>query len=120
MGRDVTENKATEQKLVDHADQLQQINTILEEKQEEIQQQAEELSAQAEHLRLVNQELEKLSVAVRETDNVVIILDAQGNFEWVNNSFTKVYGYTLEQFIRERGKNILEGSHHRSLKLAGC
>ena len=107
MGRDVTENKATEQKLVDHADQLQQINTILEEKQEEIQQQAEELSAQAEHLRLVNQELEKLSVAVRETDNVVIILDAQGNFEWVNNSFTKVYGYTLEQFIRERGKNIL-------------
>lgn len=116
MGRDVTENKATEQKLVDHADQLQQINTILEEKQEEIQQQAEELSAQAEHLRLVNQELEKLSVAVRETDNVVIILDAQGNFEWVNNSFTKVYGYTLEQFIRERGKNILEGSHHPGIE----
>jgi PAS domain S-box-containing protein len=122
IARDITEKKAAEEKLVDHANQLQQINTILEEKQEEIQQQAEELSAQADHLRLVNQELEKLSAAVRETDNVVIILDAHGNFEWVNESFTRVYGYSLEEFIKERGKNILEGSHHQGIKeiLARC
>ncbi len=108
--------------MLDHTDELQQINALLEEKQEEIQQQAEELSAQADNLRMANQELEKLSVAVSETDNVVIILDAEGNFEWVNNSFTRVYGYTLDQFVQERGKNMLEGSHHPEIKeiLAKC
>ncbi len=122
IGRDITDKRRAEEKLLDDADQLQQINALLEEKQEEVQQQAEELSAQADNLRLINQELEKLSAAVSETDNVVIILDEDGNFEWVNNSFTMVYGYTLDQFIQERGKNMLEGSHHPEIKdiLAKC
>jgi len=122
MGRDISDKRKAEEKLLDHADELQQINALLEEKQEEIQQQSEELSAQADNLRMANQELEKLSVAVSETDNVVIILDEDGNFEWVNNSFTRVYGYTLDQFIQERGKNMLEGSHNSEIKdiLAKC
>ena len=122
MGRDISDKRKAKEKLLDHADELQQINALLEEKQEEIQQQAEELSAQADNLRMANQELEKLSVAVSETDNVVIILDADGNFEWVNNSFTRVYGYTLDQYIEERGKNMLEGSHNPKIKeiLATC
>jgi PAS domain S-box-containing protein len=73
IGRDITDKIKAEEKLLDHSEQLQQINAILEEKQEEIQQQTEELSAQTDNLRLANQELEKLSVAVSETDNVVII-----------------------------------------------
>ncbi len=122
IGRDITDKIKAEDILLDHSDQLQQINALLEEKQEEVQQQAEELSAQADNLRLINQELEKLSAAVSETDNVVIILDEDGNFEWVNNSFTRVYGYTLDQFIQERGKNMLEGSHNPEIKdiLAKC
>jgi len=122
IGRDITDKIKAEDILVDHSDQLQQINALLEEKQEEIQQQSEELSTQADNLRMANQELEKLSVAVSETDNVVIILDAKGNFEWANNSFTRVYGYTLEQFIEERGKSILDGSHHPNIEdiLAKC
>lgn len=122
MGRDITKKRKAEEKQLDHSDQLKQINVLLEEKQEEIQQQSEELAAQTENLRVANQELEKLSVAVSETDNVVIILDAEGNLEWVNNSFTRVYGYTLDQFMEARGKNILEGSHHPEIKdiLARC
>ena len=122
IGRDITDKIKAEDILLDHSDQLRQINVLLEGKQEEIQQQSEELSAQADNLRMANQELEKLSVAVSETDNVVIILDAQGNFEWANKSFTKVYGYTLEQFIEERGKSMLEGSHHPDIEdiLAKC
>jgi len=99
-----------EAKLIEHAEKLEHANTLLEEKQEEILQQAEELAAQTENLIKANQELEKLSVVARETDNVVIILDAEGNFEYVNNSFTKVYGYTLEQFVQSKGKNILQAS----------
>lgn len=116
IGRDITDKRKSEEKLTYHSEELQQINALLEEKQEEVQQQSEELVAQAYHLRMANQELEKLSVAVSETDNVVIILDAEGNFEWVNNSFTSVYGYTLAQFIEERGRNILEASHHPNIE----
>ncbi len=122
IGRDITDKRKAEDKQLVHSEQLQHINVLLKEKQEEIQQQSEELAAQTENLRVANQELEKLSVAVSETDNVVIILDAEGNLEWVNNSFKRVYGYTLDQFTEERGNNILEGSHHPDIVniLARC
>ena len=110
IGRDITTRKQAETKLLEHTEELQHVNALLEEKQEEVQHQAEELAAQAENLQMVNLELEKLTVAVSETDNVVLILDAEGNFEWVNKSFTRVYGLTLEQYIRKHGRNLLEGS----------
>jgi len=110
IGRDITERKKVEAKLVEHAEKLQQANTLLEEKQEEIFQQSEELAAQAESLNQANHEMEKLSIVARQTDNVVIILDSEGNFEWVNDSFTKIHGATLEEFVKEKGRNILESS----------
>ncbi len=112
IGRDITDRKKAEVNLIKHAEQVQQVNTLLEEKQEMIQQQAEELTAQADNLSIANLEMQKLSVVASETDNVVIILDADSNFEWVNKSFTHVYGATLKEFIQERGKNILEGSYN--------
>ncbi|MBL7113439.1 MAG: PAS domain-containing protein, partial [Bacteroidales bacterium] len=110
IGRDITARKKVEEKLVEHAEELQQANTLLEEKQEEIYQQSEELVVQAESLSLANLELEKLSIVARETDNVVIILDNEGNFEWVNSSFTKVYGASLEEFVKQKGRNLIESS----------
>jgi len=116
IGRDITARKMAEEKLLEHAEELEHANALLEERQEEILQQSEELSAQAESLIQANRELEKLSIVARETDNAVIILDAEGNFEWVNQSFTKVYGYTLEQFVQTRGKNILQVSFNPYIK----
>ena len=92
------------------------MNKLLEERQDEIQQQAEELLVQTENLTVANREYEKLSVAVSETDNVVIILDMDGNFEWVNKSFTRIYGLTMDQWIKERGNNILSGSFNPNIK----
>jgi PAS domain S-box-containing protein len=54
-----------------------------------------------------NKELEKLSIVARETDNAVLIMDAEGNFEWLNEGFTRVYGYTLDQLIKEKGLNAV-------------
>ncbi len=116
IGRDITIRKNAEMKMVEHSERLQEVNTLLEEKQEEIQQQAEELAAQTKHLQRTNLELEKLTVALRETDNVALILDAKGNFEWVNKSFQRVYGQTLEEFMRDHGKNILEGSRNPHIR----
>lgn len=122
MGRDITALKKAEEQIIEHAKELENANTLLEERQEEIRQQAEELTAQTENLINANQELEKLSIVARETDNVVIILDAEGNFEYVNNSFTKVYGYTLEQFVQSKGKNILQASFNPFIRdiMAKC
>ena len=49
--------------------------------------------------------MEKLSIVARDTGNAVLIMDGEGNFEWVNEGFTRVYGYTLDQLIEEKGPN---------------
>ncbi|MGE5342251.1 MAG: response regulator [Candidatus Omnitrophota bacterium] len=55
-------------------------------------------------------EMEKLSIAASKTDNTVIITDADGNIDWVNEGFTRMYGMNLDEFIAARGRNILEAS----------
>jgi PAS domain S-box-containing protein len=115
IGRDITHHIRAETRLVERSENLENVNKLLEEKQEEITHQSEELLSQAENLMHANQDLEKLTIAVSETDNVVIIMDAEGNLEWVNKSFTRIYGLSLEEWIRERGKNILKGSFNPNI-----
>jgi len=61
-------------------------------------------------------ELKKLSIVARETDNAVLITDAEGNFEWVNEGFTRMYEVTFEQLIKERGKSIIDSSSNPHIK----
>ncbi len=82
------------------------INSKLNIKNTEIKQQNEEIQSQAFQLELNNIELEKLSIVARETDNAILILDAKGNFEWVNLAFTKIFGFTYEELIK-KDKNII-------------
>ena len=81
----------------------------------EINQQKEELLTQSEELMVVteelerkNVELEKLSIVASKTDNAIVIMDGQGNFEWVNEGFTYMYGLTFDEFLAKRGRNIFE------------
>lgn len=55
-------------------------------------------------------ELETLSIVAKETNNAIMLMDASGNVTWINDCFTKLYGYTYEQFIASRGSNILSTS----------
>lgn len=75
-----------------------------------VEQQKEELRAQTEHLERANHELEKLSLVASKTDNAVLIADKVGRWEWINEGFTKMYGYSLHEFIQERGETILTSS----------
>jgi PAS domain S-box-containing protein len=75
-----------------------------------VEQQKEELRAQTDHLERANKELEKLSLVASKTDNAVLIADKDGKWEWANSGFEKMYGYTLSEFIEERGNNILNSS----------
>lgn len=81
----------------------------------QVLQQKEEIMVQAEQLAQTNQELEKYSIAASQTDNAILIMDQDGNFEWVNNGFTKLYGYTFQEFLEEKGSNILNVSSNVAL-----
>ncbi len=87
---------------------IRRLNEALREKNDQIERQKSELELQARQLEEFNKELEKLSLVAARTDNSVIIMDKDGNFEWVNPGFTRLYGYTLQLLINEVGKNIRE------------
>lgn len=59
-----------------------------------------------------NYELEKLSKVAQKTDNAVIIMNKNGEAEWVNEAFTKMYGYTIDELYSELGGNLMELSSH--------
>ncbi|MDA3890432.1 MAG: YfiR/HmsC family protein [Salinivirgaceae bacterium] len=82
---------------------------------EEIIAQREEIVSARDRLELVNLELEKLSVVASKTNNAVIITDAEGNIEWVNNGFTKLFGYKHEEMTHKFGSNLVSASSHSKI-----
>ncbi len=58
-------------------------------------------------------ELNKLSLIVKETDNSVLIISPEGDIEWANEGFTRMYGLTLEDFINRYGSNIYDVSFNK-------
>jgi PAS domain S-box-containing protein len=70
-----------------------------------VEQQKEELMQQSSQLELTNLELDKLSLVARQTDNAVVIMDAKGNYEWINEGFTRMYGYEFDELLNETARN---------------
>ncbi len=66
-----------------------------------IVQQSEELNVQKEELNEKNIELQKLSIIASETQNAILIADENYEVEWVNEAFTNIYGYTLEEYQKK-------------------
>ena len=56
----------------------------------------------------INIELEKLSIVASETDNAVTIANADGKIEWVNAGFTRMLGYSLEEYKNLKGEEIIK------------
>ncbi|MFM2229933.1 MAG: hypothetical protein RL607_1191 [Bacteroidota bacterium] len=53
-------------------------------------------------------ELTKLSLIARNTNNNVVIANAYGEVEWVNDSFIKTTGYELEEIRGKKPKDFLK------------
>ncbi len=53
----------------------------------------------------------KLSQVASRTDNLVIITDADGVIEWVNQSFETVTGYTMSEVRGRRPGDFLQGAN---------
>jgi PAS domain S-box-containing protein len=93
-------------KIIEAEEEIKQQN-------EEIKQQNEEIKTQRDQLEDINKELEKLSIVARETDNSVIIANKEGNIEWVNEGFSKLWGFSLEEFKKLKGSNILDHKNNK-------
>lgn len=78
-------------------------NKILDSQNNEIEQSNKTIEEQTELLRASNIELEKLSVVARETDTAILIMSADGRYEWVNEAYSKFFGITNEQLDAEEG-----------------
>ncbi len=57
----------------------------------------------------VEQELQKLSLVASKTDNGVAITDADGFIEWINDSFTRITGYSTDEVKGVRQEDLLRG-----------
>jgi PAS domain S-box-containing protein len=66
--------------------------------------------------RYSQKEMERLSIVAQQTDNAIMIMDAEGNIEWINDGFTRMYEYTFEEFIKRRGNNIMRTSFNPAIK----
>lgn len=80
---------------------------MLAKQNKEIIQKNEEIESQSEYLSNLNKELEKLSIVASKTDNAVLILDSKTNVQWVNDGFTRMYGYTLEEIADNKTRNLI-------------
>lgn len=79
----------------------------LKQKNIELEQQKEEILTQAEELNIANQQLEKFSTIIRETDNAVILMDRDGNFVWINPAYTRIFGYNIDELVNNISPNII-------------
>ncbi len=57
----------------------------------------------------IEEQLRKLSQAVKQSPSVVVITDTQGKIEYVNPKFTEITGYTFEEAIGENPSILKSG-----------
>lgn len=60
-------------------------------------------------LRAGEAEARKLSMVASRTSNGVVLTDAQGRIEWVNEGFTRITGYTLDEVRGHKPGSFLQG-----------
>ena len=60
-------------------------------------------------LRAASREAERLAEIARRTSNAVIITDADGVIEWVNEGFTRISGYSLVESKGRKPGSFLQG-----------
>jgi len=88
---------------------------------EDLKRLAERLSARGEALKQANlqqavqaEDLRKLALIAAHTDNAVVIADANQKIEWVNEAFTRMTGYSLEEVQGKKPGSFLRGSESDS------
>lgn len=92
---------------------LQKEKMVLEQKVEE---RTAEITKQTKIIEEKNKSLEQLSLVASKTDNVVLIMDAKGEIEYVNESFTRLNKLNLEQLRAATGGSIFDSSNNPRIR----
>ena len=92
---------------------LQKENLLLEQR---VNERTFEIEKQSKIIEDKNVALEQLSLVASRTDNVVLILDAEGRLEYVNESFVRLNRITLEELKIKAGETIFEISNNPDIK----
>lgn len=74
-----------------------------------IKQQKQALENSTKELQNSQTRLQLLSTIAEKTINGVVITDRQGYIEWVNDSFTHITGFVLEEVIGKKPGQVLQG-----------
>ena len=100
---DITERKETEKFLSDYRNNLEKLVTERSEEliiaNKQLYDKNHEISLQRDLLQKNNLELLKLSLVAEKTTNAISIYNANFKIEWINTSYTKLYGHTLDYLI---------------------
>jgi PAS domain S-box-containing protein len=75
-----------------------------------------ELKKAFEEIEEKNKALFRLSLVASETNNVVLILDEKGNLQWINETFTRYYGITYNDLIKEDKTSIFDISNNADIR----
>lgn len=81
----------------------------LEEQRIDLQSNQDRLAGMMMELRKKNIAVQRLSMVAELTSNLVIITDAREKIEWVNPSFEKISGYSLEEVKGRKPGDFLQG-----------
>jgi PAS domain S-box-containing protein len=97
--RRVHDRQIAEQELLDSNLELMRV----------VQERTDAVALLNESLEVQQAEARMLALVARYTDNAVIITDALGVIEWVNDGFTRITGYTLDDAIGKKPGDLLQG-----------
>ncbi len=73
----------------------------------DLQRLASQLTDQRIQLREQEEQSRKLALVAARTDNAVIVTDAAGGIEWVNEGFTRMTGWQLEEVVGKQPGDFL-------------
>ncbi len=69
----------------------------------------ESLTRQRAQLRAQEAQSRKLALVAARTDNAVIVTNAQARIEWVNEGFTRITGWPMEDVVGRKPSEFLHG-----------
>jgi len=75
----------------------------------DLQRLAVRLTEQRAQLRLQEAESRTLALVAERTDNAIILTDAEGRIQWVNNGFVRMTGWTLAEVQGRTPGSFLQG-----------
>jgi PAS domain S-box-containing protein len=97
VGRDITELKEAQEQLKNQAEDLKEVNILLEERQEEIQKQSESLSEQNS---VLEKERNLLRILIDNMPDFIYIKDKESRFLTVNKRLmTVMHAKSLDQVV---------------------